>query len=194
MSHNDRDHGRSIQAHAMTEDESLLAAIHEEVRPRPYDPSWPEKFLAEEKRLASLLPGVFAEIAHVGSTAIPGMPAKPVIDLLAGVASMALAKSLAARICAAGYGTSAEFNDSLADRQWFMRWAQGHRTHHLHVVVHEGAVWRDHLAFRDALRASSELATRYAELKSQLAANHIGDREAYTEAKAEFIRATLRDA
>ncbi|HSI50250.1 MAG TPA: GrpB family protein [Ideonella sp.] len=178
----------------MTEDESLLAAIHEEVRLQPYEPSWPEKFLAEMNRLASLLPGVFSEIAHVGSTAIPGMPAKPIIDVLAGVASMALAKSLAVRICAAGYGTSAEFNDSLADRQWFMRWSQGHRTHHLHVVVHGGDVWRDHLAFRDALRASSELAARYAELKFRLAARHAIDREAYTEAKAEFIRAALRNA
>jgi len=84
----------------MTEQESLLAAIHEEVRLQPYDPLWPSRFATERQRLASLLPDAFVEIEHIGSTAVPGMPAKPVIDLLAGVESMAVAKSITERICA----------------------------------------------------------------------------------------------
>lgn len=175
----------------MTEHESLLAAIHEEVRLHPYEPSWPIMFSTECLRLNSLLPGVFLQVEHIGSTAVPGMPAKPVIDLLAGVESMALARSVAKRICTLGYTTSAEFNETLTDRMWFMRWAEGHRTHHLHVVVHDGNVWREHLAFRDALRSSPTLAVRYAELKFQLAAKHSTDREAYTNAKSEFIRSTF---
>ena len=177
----------------MTEQESLLAAIHEEVRLHPYDPSWPHAFAAERGRLASLLPGVFQDIAHIGSTAVPGMPAKPIIDLLAGVESMAVAKSIAEPICQCGYTTSAEFNARLQDRQWFMRWAEGHRTHHLHVVVHASEVWHAHLAFRDALRSDAALAARYAALKSQLAARHTTDREAYTDAKTAFIRSALGD-
>lgn len=178
----------------MTEQESLLAAIHEEVRLHPYDPSWPKKFETERQRLASLLPGAFLGIEHIGSTAVPGMPAKPIIDLLAGVESMAVARSIAEPICASGYTTSTEFNETLVDRMWFMRWADGHRTHHLHVVVQDGNVWRAHLAFRDALRSSPSLAARYAALKHQLAARHATDREAYTNAKAEFIDSALRGA
>ena len=178
---------------AVTEQESLLAAIHEEVRLHPYDSSWPSKFAAERQRLTSLLPGVFLDIEHIGSTAVPGMSAKPIIDLLAGVESMALAKSVAERICASGYTTSTEFNETLVDRMWFMRWFEGHRTHHLHVVVQGSNVWREHLAFRDALRSSLPFAERYVALKYQLAASHAADREAYTDAKAEFIRSAPRE-
>jgi len=178
----------------MTEQESLLAAIHEEVKQHPHDPSWPSKFATEDQRLASLLPGVFIEVEHIGSTAVPGMPAKPIIDLLAGVESMASAKSIAERICTSGYTTSIEFNATLVDRMWFMRCAGGRRTHHLHVVIHDSDVWREHLAFRNALRSNPSLAARYAALKSQLAARHVTDREAYTNAKAEFIRSAPRDA
>jgi len=176
----------------MTEEESLLAAIHENVKLHPYDPSWPSKFATERQRLTSLLAGVSLEIEHIGSTAVPAMPAKPVIDLLAGVESMARAKSFAERICTSGYTTSAEFNETLVDRMWFMRWADGHRTHHLHVVVQDSNVWREHLAFRDALRSNPPFAARYAALKYQLAARHATDREAYTNAKAEFIHSALR--
>lgn len=178
----------------MPEEESLHAAIHEEVRLHPYDPSWPDEFALERKRLDFLLPGVFREIEHIGSTAVPGMPAKPIIDLLVGVESLGPAKSLAEHICASGYTTSTEFNETLVDRKWFMRWAEGHRTHHLHVVAQDGNAWREHLAFRDALRASLPLAARYAALKAQLAARHTTDREAYTDAKKEFIRSALRNA
>ena len=176
----------------MTEQESLLAAIHEEVRLRPYDPSWSSKFAVERQRLTSLLPGVFLEIEHIGSTAVPGMLAKPIIDLLAGVESMAVAKSIVERICASGYTTSTEFNETLVDRMWFMRWAEGHRTHHLHMVVQDGKIWREHLAFRDALRSNPPFAARYAALKNLLVARHATDREAYTNAKAEFIHSALR--
>jgi GrpB-like predicted nucleotidyltransferase (UPF0157 family) len=112
-----------------------------------------------------------------------------VIDMLAGVESMAAAEALLAPLCANGYTTSAEFNASLADRKWLMRWADGHRTHHLHIVVHGGAVWVERLRFRDALRADAALAARYAALKAELAAKHPRDREAYTDAKAAFVRA-----
>ncbi|AEG92276.1 hypothetical protein Rta_11900 [Ramlibacter tataouinensis TTB310] len=134
------------------------------------------------------------EIQHIGSTAVPGLPAKPIIDILAGVRSMAEAESLAERICRSGYTTSAEFNASLHDRRWFMRWADGRRTHHLHVVVHDSQAWRERVDFRDALRSRPELASRYAALKSQLALRHATDREAYTEAKSEFVRSVLAGA
>jgi GrpB-like predicted nucleotidyltransferase (UPF0157 family) len=122
------------------------------------------------------------------------MPAKPIIDILAGVNSMAEADALVEPVCKAGYTTSAEFNATLGDRRWFMRWANGHRTHHLHVVVRGGPVWLDRLRFRDALRSQPTLAANYAALKSDLAARHTADREAYTDAKAEFVRSVLAGA
>ena len=173
----------------MTDEESLFAAIHESIALHAHDASWAARFGTERDRLTALFPGLFVDIQHIGSTAVCGLVAKPIIDLLAGVESMAVAASLSPALCNAGYTTSAGFNAALTDRQWFMRWADGRRTHHLHVVVHGGSVWHQHLGFRDALRASAALRERYAALKSSLAAFHPNDREAYTGAKAEFVRA-----
>jgi len=173
----------------MTDSESLQAAIHEDVALQAYDACWPGLFEAERARLQSLFPDDFIAVEHMGSTAVPGLAAKPVIDILAGVESMAAARALVAPLCANGYTTSAEFNAALADRQWLMRWANGHRTHHLHLVVHGGTPWAQRLRFRDALRADPVLAARYAALKAGLAAQYPKDREAYTEAKAAFVQA-----
>lgn len=172
----------------MTEQESLQAAIHERVALVPYDVAWPNKFEVERTRLLSLFPDVFVEIEHFGSTAIPGMLAKPIIDILCGVETLAGTDALSIRLCEVGYSTSAEFNASLSDRKWFMRWADGRRTHHLYVVVHGGAAWRERLSFRDRLRADSNAAARYERLKTHLASQHQDDREAYTAAKADFVR------
>jgi GrpB-like predicted nucleotidyltransferase (UPF0157 family) len=172
----------------MTEQESLEAAIHESVELVPYDSAWPKTFEAERARLLSLLPGDVVELVHFGSTAIPGMCAKPIIDILCGVETLTGTDALSRRLCEIGYSTSAEFNASLSDRKWFMRWADGRRTHHLHVVVHGGEVWRERLAFRDRLRADADAAARYGSLKAGLANKHRDDREAYTAAKADFVR------
>ena len=107
---------------------------------------------------------------------------------------MAVSESLVEPLCCSGYTTSADFNAALSDRKWFMRWANGHRTHHLHVVVHRGDVWRQQLKFRDALRLQPQLAARYEALKTDLAAKHPNDREAYTDAKSEFVRAVVGHA
>lgn len=178
----------------MTDHESLLAAISEEVALRPYNASWPGRYMAERRRLLALLPTTFIDIQHIGSTAVPELEAKPIIDILAGVASLVVAESLAERLCSSGYTTSAEFNETLTDRQWFMRWADGHRTHHLHVVVHGSSVWHQHLQFRDALRSNPQLAVDYARLKTELAARHAHDREAYTDAKSAFILSVVGNA
>ena len=172
----------------MNDQESLQSAIDEDVRLHDYDASWPEMFVLERDRLQSLFPGQFAGIQHIGSTAVPGLQAKPIIDIMAGVESMAVARALSEALCKSGYTTSAEFNETLTDRQWFMRWTDGHRTHHLHVLVHGAAPWRERLQFRDALRTQPKLAARYVALKMALAAQHRMDRQAYTDAKLAFIQ------
>ena len=171
----------------MTESESLERAIHEEVALVPWDPLWPALFETERERLMRLFLSQLLDVQHFGSTAIPGMPAKPIIDILAGVESMAVAESLVEPLLRSSYTTSAEFNATLADRRWFMRWADGRRTHHLHLVILGGIEWRRRLCFRDVLRSDSELAHRYALLKQELTVQHSADREAYTNAKTAFV-------
>ena len=175
----------------MTEAESLQRAIHEDVALHPYDPQGPARFQAERDRLLALFPTQLLDVQHFGSTAIPGMPAKPIIDLLGGVASMAVADALMVPLLQSHYTTSAEFNTTLTDRRWLMRWADGRRTHHLHLVVMGNAEWLRRLRFRDALRVDPSLAERYAQLKSELVAKHRADREAYTQAKTEFVLSVL---
>lgn len=170
---------------------SLAAAIHENVALHAPDPAWAGAFERERERLHALAPGAFVRIEHIGSTAVPGLVAKPVIDMLAGVRTLEGVDDLVDQLCDNGYTTSRDFNATLTDRRWLMRWKNGHRTHHLHIVVHGGAAWADRLAFRDALRRDPALAARYATLKTSLAEQHRGDREAYTDAKAAFVRAVV---
>lgn len=178
----------------MTDEESLLQAIGEDVVLHPYDPAWPIAFIAERDRLMGLFSGELIDIQHVGSTSVPGLGAKPIVDMLAAVASMAVAEALVAPLCKSGYTTSAEFNATLTDSRWFMRWANGRRTHHLLVVPHGGSEWRRRLLFRDALRSDAQLALRYSRLKSELAVKYVGDREGYTNAKKAFVLAACGDA
>jgi GrpB-like predicted nucleotidyltransferase (UPF0157 family) len=175
---------------AMTDHESLQRAIHEAVALQAYNPQWPVLFELERNRLLNLFPQMIA-VEHIGSTAVEGLSAKPIIDMMASVASMQEAKSLVTSLCQSGYTTSPDFNASLTDRQWFMRWGDGHRTHHLHVVVHEGAVWQGRLKFRDALRGNAELAAQYLQLKQRIASEHAQDREAYTQAKTAFVQSVV---
>lgn len=176
----------------MTEEESLQRAIREQVRIFSYDPKWPKKYEVEKGRLVALFPEAFLALEHVGSTAVPGMAAKPIVDIMGGVRSLKQADALLPALCQNGYSTSAEFNATLADQRWLMRHAGGHRTHHLHLVIHEAGEWRRKIAFRNALRADPDVAHRYHELKSNLAETMGSDRDAYTSAKAEFVEAILR--
>ncbi|RCV90122.1 GrpB family protein [Billgrantia montanilacus] len=175
----------------MNEAQSLQQAIDEPVHLMDYDPVWPARFDAERTRLLERFPDDLLDVQHIGSTAISGMPAKPIIDVMAGVASMAMADALFDPLLDYGYVTSQEFNASLTDRRWFMRHANGQRTHHLHVVVHDGDLWNKRLAFRDTLRSDAALSARYAALKRELASCHREDREAYTRAKGDFVRSIV---
>ena len=111
----------------MDEQESLRRAIYEKVDLREYDPRWPLMFEAERDRLFALFPNAFMELEHIGSTAVPGLSAKSIIDILAGVASISRADLLIDSLCRSKYTTSAEFNATLKNRRWLMRWANGRR-------------------------------------------------------------------
>ncbi len=178
----------------MPPDESLTQAIAKEVRLVAHDVRWAEQFVAERNRLLELLPGRFAAIEHIGSTAVPGLAAKPIIDILAGVKTIGETDSLLEPLCGHGYETSAEFNATLPDRRWLMRQAFGGSTHHLHLVVFGSEPWVRPLQFRDVLRADAAVAARYEHLKHELAEQYRHDREAYTHAKTAFIQEVLANA
>jgi GrpB-like predicted nucleotidyltransferase (UPF0157 family) len=181
----------AADGHELGDAQSLAAAINEEVSLHPPDLAWFTAFELERTRLQALLPGVFVQVEHIGSTAVPGLAAKPVVDIMAGVESLTDVDATIATLCQNGYTTSKEFNALLTDRKWLMRWKDGHRTHHLHIVVFGGAPWDNRLAFRDALRRDPDLVRHYAALKIALVTQHPGDREAYTDAKADFVLAVI---
>jgi GrpB-like predicted nucleotidyltransferase (UPF0157 family) len=148
-----------------------------------YEPSWPAFFVAECERLAPLLPGV--RIYHIGSTAVPGLAAKPVIDMIALVDD--LDANIAAVVQRAGYQLPAPFNVKLVHRRFLCYPTASYRTHHLHIVDKREDMDRC-LRFRDSLRGNPQLAAEYAALKRVLAARFREDREGYTEAKSTFIK------
>jgi GrpB-like predicted nucleotidyltransferase (UPF0157 family) len=154
------------------------------VRIVEYDPAWPAAFAAERERLAPLLGGG-VDLHHFGSTAVPGLAAKPVIDMIALVED--LDAPIAALVGRGGYQYPQAFNATLTHRRFLCYPTAAHRTHHLHLVDEPGALER-RLHFRDRLRANRALADEYAVLKRALAERYREDREAYTEAKSEFIR------
>jgi GrpB-like predicted nucleotidyltransferase (UPF0157 family) len=159
------------------------------VRVVPYEVSWPARFDAEKALLETAIGRwVTGGIHHVGSTAVPGLAAKPVIDILVGVEDLT-----SSRTC---FGELAELSYRYApyrsnEMHWFCKPSPARRTHHLHLVPTRSRRYDDELAFRDLLRADPDLAERYQRLKQRLAAEHRTDREAYTEAKQSFISAAL---
>jgi len=165
----------------------------DEIELVPPNPDWPERFAEEAARLRAILPAeLLIDLEHIGSTAVPGLPAKPVIDLLAIVRDLDAAKArLVAPLEAAGYAYRDRGPDT--DRLFFVKGlppSAPHRTHHLHIME-EGPGALKHLAFRDYLRDHPGEAGRYAELKRDLASRFRDDREAYTEGKGDFIEEVL---
>ncbi len=169
---------------AAPEDLARTGGRDAEVEIVAYDPSWPSAYRAERERLAPLLPtGV--ELHHFGSTAVPGLAAKPVIDMIALVDD--LDAPIAALVQRGGYQYPEAFNATLNHRRFLCYPTAAHRTHHLHIVDEPGELER-RLRFRDRLRADPVLASEYAALKRTLAERYSDDREAYTEAKSEFVK------
>jgi GrpB-like predicted nucleotidyltransferase (UPF0157 family) len=150
-----------------------------------YDPSWPIRFEEECEALHRILAAWLAgPIAHIGSTAIPGMAAKPVIDIMAAVQTLNGSRPAIRAAAELGYRYSPYRPDA---EHWFCKPSLAFRTHHLHLVPFGSEQWLGPIAFRDYLRAHSVVAAEYEALKRRLAQEHHFDREAYTEAKHPFI-------
>jgi GrpB-like predicted nucleotidyltransferase (UPF0157 family) len=156
-----------------------------------YSPMWPAVFDIERARLQAIFGADAALIEHIGSTAVPGLGARPIIDIMLGVPALAIVERAMPRLASEGYRHVPELERATPQRRYFVK-PDGQPGHfHLHAVVVDTPFWRDHLAFRDALRADPALAAQYSKLKQRLAARHPNDREAYSEGKGAFIREAL---
>jgi GrpB-like predicted nucleotidyltransferase (UPF0157 family) len=157
------------------------------VRLEKANPRWAEAFETEGARIVPALRPFGACVEHCGSTSVPGIPAKPIIDILIGIQAPIDVAAVARALAGIGYEHAT--------------WAgvPGHevfgkgdpRTHLLHVVPHGEGAWGRMLAFRDALRSDPALAAQYAALKQDLAARFPDDRSTYTDGKSAFVARVL---
>jgi len=156
-----------------------------------YDRSWPQKFETERQLLeAALAPWLAGPVEHIGSTAVPCLPAKPVIDIMAPVHTLLASRPAIEAAVSAGYVYYPYRPEVM---HWLCKPSPSCRTHHLHLVPLGSQLWLERLAFRDALRSNPVLAAEYANLKLSLAERFRLEREAYTEAKAPFVQRVLSE-
>lgn len=156
-----------------------------------YDSLWPRRFADLQSRLAIVLEGIADAIEHVGSTSVPGLAAKPIIDLDVLLKSASGLPDAIVRLASIGYEHRGDLGvpGREAFRPPFQEYA-----HHLYVCPPDSLAYEQHITFRDYLRAHKTDAEAYAKLKRELAARFRNDREAYNDAKSEFVAQILRRA
>ena len=160
-----------------------------------YDPAWPAMFEAERAKLSAALGPLVVVIEHVGSTAVPGLAAKPIIDLLVGVRSLDEAERRCIEpLAAIGYAFVAEYRAWLPDELFFRKGVAGPWTHHVHMMQPSGPGWERRLVFRDYLRAHPDAAEAYANLKRKLAARFKDDIASYRNGKDAFVEDVMAKA
>lgn len=155
-----------------------------------YDPRWPALYEQERARVAPAVAPFAVAIEHIGSTAVPGLCAKPIIDMLVTVERFGPAERYIPALAPLGYLFRAH-PENVTRHAFGIRDAEGRRPvpgHNLHIVAHGGPDHRRHVAFRDALRAHPDALREYCALKRKLAAAYGADRDGYTEAKTAFVR------
>jgi len=163
----------------------------------PYDPSWPVAFLKEARDIRTKFGGLAVRVDHVGSTSVPNLAAKPVVDIQASVASLAPRAPLHAIMRDLGY-THIDLGAFDVVYPFFKKPAAWPSTHHVHLCSTGSEQERVHLAFRDYLRAHPDVAAEYSALKHQLATAFDGttlaSQEGYSLAKTEFVASVLERA
>jgi GrpB-like predicted nucleotidyltransferase (UPF0157 family) len=170
----------------------MLGLKYGTVRLVEHDPGWAKAFLAERSVLAEALDGVSCGIEHIGSTAVPGVPAKPIIDIAVGIPASIDLRECIARLQQVGYEYRGDAGDG--GGHVFVRANGDVRTHHVHMVALGGDQWRQYLVLRDLLRTERAARERYAAAKRELAHRFPDDRKSYTDGKDEVVDCLLREA
>ena len=148
---------------------------------------WVELYREEEQRIMKAVRYLIIDLEHIGSTAIPGIKAKPILDMMAGVAH--LEKALLCKTPLEGIGYDYIADAGIANDYVFGKGLA--RTHYLHVLEYGGEKWTNHLRFRDRLRSDPELAQAYGKLKGQLSRKFSDNRAKYHDAKSKFINSVV---
>jgi GrpB-like predicted nucleotidyltransferase (UPF0157 family) len=157
-----------------------------------YDPAWQERFAEQQTRLTAILkPWLAGEVEHIGSTSVPGLRSKPIVDLLAPVRSVETARSAISILERDGWLFWRD-DPNRHYRLWFLRPNPAARTHHLQIIQQGDPNMLALIAFRDALRSNAKAREAYSSLKEDLADKHRDDRAAYSNAKAEFVHSILQ--
>jgi GrpB-like predicted nucleotidyltransferase (UPF0157 family) len=160
-----------------------------------YDPNWATLFKQERTRIENALGSLALAIEHVGSTAVPGLPSKPIIDLLIGVPSLEEARQRCVEpMEALGYNHIPEYASWLPNELFFRKGPPGPWTHHVHLMEPFCPRWDALLVFRDYLRAHPEAAGAYAGIKRALAASSKDNIAAYRNGKTTFVEETTAKA
>lgn len=167
------------------------------IRIVPYDAGWPDQFASEANHIQSAMGNLSLRIEHVGSTSVPGLAAKPVIDIQVSVATLDGLDVYVAPLASVGY-CHIPFGDVDLVYPFFQKPAGWPSTHHIHLCVAGSEHERRHMAFRDYLRGHPDIAAEYVEIKRSLAAAHGGataeSRERYSLAKTQFVNSVLERA
>lgn len=153
-----------------------------------YRPEWQKIFEDEKRILQTALGDVPAQIEHIGSTAVAGLAAKPIIDLMVGLEDFSIADNVVPKIEALGYEYIRKYEAVMPFRRFFKKERSGIRTHNIHMVGIGGEFWERHILFRDYLRQNPDVAGQYASLKKELAGREWEDVNEYADAKTEFIK------
>ncbi|WP_028547739.1 GrpB family protein [Paenibacillus sp. UNC451MF] len=170
-----------------------MSTAKQEVILSEYDPNWVIQFQQEKADIVSILQDIVIGIEHIGSTSIPGMAAKPIIDIMVGIADLEqLTAAYIDRLNDIGYEHVE--HAGFPERKFFRKGERKAGTHHIHIYLYNGEHWKANVGFRNYLRNHPEAALQYAELKKQLKEQHAYNREAYTNAKAPFIQSIIAQA
>jgi GrpB-like predicted nucleotidyltransferase (UPF0157 family) len=160
-----------------------------------YDPKWAALYTEERARILAAIGHLNLSIEHIGSTAVVGLGAKPIIDIMVGIDRLSDAQWCVEPLSRLGYRYQPEHEVTMPERRYFGKGEPPKEQHyHLHMVEKGGEFWRRHLAFRDYLRTHPETSRQYCELKKKLASQYGSDRESYTEAKTAFIESVVAKA
>ena len=155
----------------------------------PYSSEWKSLFAEEERVLRASIGSYVMDIQHAGSTAIPGLEAKPIIDIAVAVRRLEDVEKCIKPLECLGYEYKADAGH--LGRFFFAKGDPSRRTHYLHMVEWNSNSWKSYIRFRDYLRQHKEAAREYARLKRELARKSQGNRDFYTPGKAEFIESVL---
>ena len=159
-----------------------------------YNTQWPVLFIKEKQNISKAIGQLVLAIEHIGSTSVPGLGSKPIIDIMVGVKRFEDTKACIEPLVGLGYSYVPEFEAEIPGRRFFRKGTRANATHHIHLVEKDKEFWIDHLFFRDYLRTHPKEEMEYYLLKKELAKKFVHDRDGYVKGKTDFIVSILKKA